>query len=105
MRIPCPHCGERSLEEFTYLGPANPARAVPEAGRSALPAAGLDEAVTSTYLRDNLPGWVTGIWYHALGCRSVLLVERHATTHEIAGARLARARGVAPVARTGIGDA
>jgi len=31
MRIPCPHCGERGSEEFSYLGAADPQRPAADA--------------------------------------------------------------------------
>lgn len=77
MRIKCPHCGERDVIEFSYLGAADirrPDSAVPDA------AALLFEAV---YLRDNPAGVNAELWYHRCGCRSWLRVVRDTCTHEI----------------------
>lgn len=78
MRIPCPCCGERMVEEFTYLG-----------DRMLMDRP--DEGVTTDfiYLRDNPAGRHSELWYHEQGCRSWLVVERDTTTHEIFGAQLA----------------
>ena len=78
MRIPCPCCGERMVEEFTYLG-----------DRMLMDRP--DEGVTADfiYLRDNPAGRHSELWYHEQGCRSWLVVERDTTTHEIFGAELA----------------
>lgn len=91
MRIPCPHCGLRSHEEFSYLGDAmlknRPAAPLPD------PDTGRDDpAVTAAfadyvYLRDNPAGRHRELWFHASGCHAWLVVERDVRTHEIFGAR------------------
>ena len=78
MRINCPCCGPRMVEEFTYFG---------DAAMMNRPEGGPDwEAV---YLRDNPAGRHRELWYHEGGCRSWLVVERDVTTHEIFGVELA----------------
>ncbi len=80
MRIPCPFCGERDAQEFTYRGDATPAR----------PADGGDDAFHDyVYLRDNPAGPVAEHWYHAQGCRNWLVVHRDTRTHDIAAAAFA----------------
>ena len=83
MRIPCPHCGERDVQEFSYLGDATLVRR--------------DEAHVSVeamhehvYLRDNPAGPHRELWYHAAGCHAWLVVTRNTRTHAIAGAEPAR---------------
>ena len=76
MRIPCPFCGPRGNEEFTYLGDANvrrPDPAHPEAPRV------FHDYV---YLRDNPSGLHRELWYHC-GCRKWLVVTRNTRTHDI----------------------
>jgi methylglutamate dehydrogenase subunit B len=75
MRIPCCHCGERSNEEFAYLGDATVVR----------PGAGADEAAwhAYVYLRDNPSGAHRALWQHVAGCRAWLVVTRNLRTHEI----------------------
>ena len=78
MRIACPHCGEREIGEFTYLGDASPKRpaiGAPEAGDVE------DAFFDYVYLRDNPAGDTTEYWYHGLGCRSWLLAIRNTMTH------------------------
>jgi len=84
MRIRCPFCGERDLNEFAYLGDAQFKR--PDPGRRA-DAARFFEAV---YLRDNPAGPHDELWYHTYGCRSWLRVSRDTLTHEILAVQFAR---------------
>ena len=82
MRIPCPFCGPRGNEEFTYLGDASVRRPAP----SADDATAFHEYV---YLRDNPSGPHQELWYHGAGCHKWLVVTRNTRTHEIAGATFA----------------
>jgi sarcosine oxidase subunit delta len=75
MRVPCPHCGERSIDEFVSLGAADPVRPPPEAG--------VDAFVEYVYLRDNPAGRHREVFHHMGGCRAILIVERDTRTHEI----------------------
>ena len=76
MRIPCPHCGVRDIQEFTYLGDASPRR--PD-GLSATEAQMFDYV----YLRDNPRGLHEEFWYHGAGCHAWLVVRRNTLTHSI----------------------
>ncbi len=78
MRIPCPHCGERASEEFSYLGAADPVR--PAADASAA------EWHDYVYLRDNPAGVMREFWHHVHGCRRWLVVARDVRTHAISAA-------------------
>jgi sarcosine oxidase subunit delta len=86
MRITCPHCGERALEEFVYLGDATKRR--PD-GLSASE----DAVFDYVYIRANPAGPHREYWYHASGCRSWLIVTRNTRTHEIAAVVCARDAG------------
>ena len=83
MRIDCPCCGLRDNGEFSYLGDATLKRP-----------RGLDvplEAMTDyVYLRDNVAGLHKELWYHGMGCRAWLVVERDTRTHRIDKVSLAR---------------
>ena len=83
MRLPCPFCGDRDVQEFNYLGDASVAR--PE---------GEDAGAMFAYVyeRDNPAGSHREYWQHAAGCRAWLVVTRDTRTHAIAGAVPARAR-------------
>lgn len=87
MRISCPFCGPRVLDEFIFLGDAEAAQ-VPWSdepqGRDAVEA-----EVNRVYLRDNPAGRHRGLWYHGSGCQSWLVIERHVRTHEIFSVTLA----------------
>jgi sarcosine oxidase subunit delta len=83
MRIPCPYCGERDAQEFSYLGDATLRRPDPSAP-------GAESAFHDyVYLRDNPAGPHREFWQHVQGCRSWLIVERDTLTHEITEARYA----------------
>jgi sarcosine oxidase subunit delta len=72
--LPCPWCGPRDASEFGHVGESlsrpDPAAASPAQWRSYL------------YLRANTHGWVVETWYHRLGCRRFIKVERHTETNE-----------------------
>lgn len=85
MRIKCPVCGERPLEEFSYRGDAAVKR--PQS----------HETVSSevwhefVYIRDNPKGRHKEHWSHSGGCGAWLVVDRDTYTHEIFSVRLAKA--------------
>jgi sarcosine oxidase subunit delta len=80
MRIPCPNCGERDHSEFVYRGDATLRRPDPD---SADAQRAFFEFV---HLRANPAGWHFEHWYHELGCRSWIVVERNTVSHEIRSA-------------------
>ena len=82
MRIPCPYCGARDLQEFVFRGDASVRRPSIEEGEAAF--------ADYVYLRDNPVGRMLEHWYHAQGCRNWLIVERDSRTHVVDGARLAK---------------
>jgi sarcosine oxidase subunit delta len=75
MRLICPFCGDRGIEEFAYRGDATLAR----------PAAGAEQAawVDYVYMRKNPAGPHSELWYHAAACRQFIKVERDTRTHAI----------------------
>jgi sarcosine oxidase subunit delta len=75
MRLTCPFCGERGVEEFCYAGDATLTRPAPDAEPSAW--------VDYVYMRTNPAGRHSELWYHGVACRQVLRVERDTRTHEI----------------------
>jgi len=83
MRITCPYCGERALEEFTYRGDATVTR--PES----LEPSTTDAWVDYVYFRDNPAGPHREHWYHSAGCHSWLKVTRDTRTHEIVAVEFA----------------
>jgi len=87
VRIPCPYCGPRGNDEFSYLGGARvlrPEPAEPDAARA------FHDYV---YLRDNPSGNHQELWYHGGGCHSWLVVTRNTRTHEISDVKFADAGG------------
>jgi methylglutamate dehydrogenase subunit B len=80
MLIPCPHCGIRPVEEFTFLGDARPVR--PTSNDPAT----MDQWFDYVYLRDNPKGRFDEYVHHSGGCRAWLVVARDTETHEVFGA-------------------
>ena len=85
MLIPCPHCGIRPVEEFTFLGDARPQR--PETNEPA----SMEQWFEYVYLRENPRSALEEFVHHSSGCRSWLVVTRDTRTHEISGSMMARA--------------
>jgi len=73
--LPCPWCGPREASEFAHVGEVS---ARPDPG-SATPA----QWRRYLYLRANPRGWTTENWYHRMGCRRFITVERHTETNEV----------------------
>ena len=84
MRISCPCCGERGLDEFVYYGDASVTR--PDASAPSAMA----DFVSYVYERTNTPGLHRELWFHAAGCHSWLVVTRGIATHSITCVELAR---------------
>ena len=70
IRIPCPHCGGRPLEEFLHgeLHPVPDSITDPEA-----------RAFDRAFMHDNPEGPVLERWFHAHGCRRWVTVRRDTT--------------------------
>ena len=81
--IPCPHCGARNSDEFTFSGEVAPRPSV-------------DGDVGSwrryLYMKENRNGWQEERWFHLSGCRRFLLLERNLDSNEIRSARDYQAR-------------
>jgi len=68
MRITCPNCGPRSVEEWVYAEiPIVPASITdPD-----------DRDVDRAFFHDNTAGEVTESWFHLYGCRRWVTLTRH----------------------------
>lgn len=84
MLIPCPHCGTRPVEEFTFLGDATVNRP------TTTDPASMDQWFDYVYLRDNPRGRFDEYVHHSGGCRAWLVVSRNTETHEVYGCVTAR---------------
>ncbi|HVZ04363.1 sarcosine oxidase subunit delta [Hyphomicrobium sp.] len=84
MRISCPYCGERAVDEFTYLGDASVTRPDPASEDAA------DSFYTYAYERRNVAGPTQELWYHQAGCHAWLVVTRDTRTHEISDVKSAQ---------------
>jgi methylglutamate dehydrogenase subunit B len=85
MRITCPHCGSRGIEEFACRGNAPPRRPADDAPVAAW--------VDFVYLAANPKGPVRELWQHVQGCRTWLVVTRDTTSHEVIEVTLANEAG------------
>jgi heterotetrameric sarcosine oxidase delta subunit len=76
MLIPCPVCGLRDHEEFTYGGDATVVR--PDI-------ADADPAHWAAYVydRENPRGNHREYWHHVHGCRAWMIAERNTETHDV----------------------
>jgi len=70
MRLPCPFCGDRDLEEFRF--------------RQVAPDPSTPSAVAQVYARVNCMDQSVEYWQHVQGCRTWLVVRRDPTTSVIA---------------------
>ena len=84
MLIPCPHCGIRPVEEFTFLGDAKPQR--PESNDPS----SMEQWFEYVYLRDNPRGVMQEFVHHSGGCRSWLVVRRDTQSHDVSNAVMAK---------------
>lgn len=75
MRISCPHCGDRDVREFSYLGDATVQRPDPDKQTN--------DFVDYVFIRSNPAGLHKEHWYHASGCQKWLVVTRDTRTHQI----------------------
>lgn len=82
MRIDCPLCGCRDTREFHYRG-AGKLLERPAAD------AGAEAFHDYIYLRENPSGANSELWFHEMGCRAWLLVERDVSSHQFLSVRLA----------------
>jgi heterotetrameric sarcosine oxidase delta subunit len=87
VRIPCPFCGPRGNDEFTYLGDATLRRPDPAAPNA------MQAFHDYVYLRENPSGLHQELWFHGSGCRSWLIVTRNTRTHEIGEVKFAQRGG------------
>lgn len=75
--IPCPYCGERDQNEFTYAGEAHRTR--PE-WRDDM---GDEEWAGFVFMRGNTKGVFAERWMHAAGCRKYFNALRNTATDEL----------------------
>jgi sarcosine oxidase subunit delta len=99
MRITCPHCGPRGNHEFTYCGDASLVRPAPRLGDASESAAS-PEWMDYVYWRKNRPQGHREYFYHASGCRALLVLTRHPDSHDILDVALA-SDAARPVQKTG----
>lgn len=72
--VPCPTCGRRPQEEFTFGGELRPVDAPEPAAEFA-----------RVFLRDNAMGTQTERWYHAAGCRRWVTLTRDTVANRFVG--------------------
>jgi len=72
LAIPCPRCGPRPFEEFSFGGELR-----------ALSSPDAEGDFVRVYLRENAPGPQAERWFHAYGCRRWVTVVRDTATNRI----------------------
>ncbi len=77
MRIPCPFCGERDSQEYSFLGEAGLIRPDPTADDAQM------KFHDYVHIRKNVAGITKELWQHVHGCRSWIVVERNTLNHEV----------------------
>jgi methylglutamate dehydrogenase subunit B len=77
MLVPCPHCGIRPVEEFTFLGDAKPVRPNSTDGSA------MEQWYDYVYLRDNPRGAFEDYVHHSGGCRQWMVLKRDTETHDV----------------------
>lgn len=74
LRIPCPHCGVRPVEEFVYGEiAATPDHLIDVGARD----------VDRAFMHSNTEGVVTERWFHAYGCRRWITLTRDTRTNDV----------------------
>ena len=73
LRIDCPHCGRRPVEEFAY----GEIPRVPEVLTDPD-----DRDLDRAFMHENPEGAVEERWFHAAGCRRWLTLRRDTRTDE-----------------------
>ena len=74
LRIPCPHCGIRAVEEFLH-------GEIPETPASLVDVDARD--VDKAFMHSNTAGMVTERWFHSAGCRRWITVTRDTRANQI----------------------
>lgn len=76
IRIPCPHCGSRPIQEFLY-------GEIPEVPDSITDPDARD--LDRSFMRKNPEGPTVERWFHTYGCRRWLTLRRDTRTDELLG--------------------
>jgi heterotetrameric sarcosine oxidase delta subunit len=72
LQVPCPRCGPRPFEEFTFGGELR-----------ALSSPDPETDFARVYLRENAQGPQEERWFHAFGCRRWVTVVRDTVGNRI----------------------
>jgi heterotetrameric sarcosine oxidase delta subunit len=72
--LPCPNCGPRPVDEFSYAGEVTVRPKEPPT---------LRELATYLYFRRNVAGVQREWWFHRLGCELWFQAERDTRTNEV----------------------
>lgn len=74
IRITCPHCGERTLEEYVYGEMFDVPADITDP---------LAREIDRSFMHNNVEGPVREAWFHLYGCRRWIVVTRDTTTDQI----------------------
>jgi len=72
--LPCPNCGPRDVNEFSYAG---------EVTKRPKRSPSLRELTSYVYFRENVAGVQREWWYHRFGCEVWFQADRDTRTNEV----------------------
>jgi heterotetrameric sarcosine oxidase delta subunit len=72
--LPCPNCGLRDVNEFSYAG---------EVTKRPKQSPTLRELTSYVYFRENVAGVQREWWYHRFGCEVWFQADRDTRTNEV----------------------
>ncbi|MBA3796036.1 MAG: sarcosine oxidase subunit delta [Chloroflexi bacterium] len=75
LRITCPNCGRRPVEEYRFGGELR--------GAAASITDPAQRDVDYVWMRDNIEGVTTERWFHSAGCRRWLTLSRDTITDTV----------------------
>ena len=96
--LPCPNCGPRDVNEFSYAG---------EITKRPKQSPSLRELTSYVYFRENVAGVQREWWYHRFGCEVWFQAERDTRTNEVIRVEIPSAsprEGIAAQGVTGTPD-
>lgn len=76
IRIDCPHCGDRVIEEWVYGEVFDVPAGIVDP---------VDRAFDRAFMHNNPKGPVREAWFHLYGCRRWVYLERDTTTDQWLG--------------------
>jgi heterotetrameric sarcosine oxidase delta subunit len=93
--LPCPNCGPRDVNEFSYAG---------EITKRPKHSPTLRELTSYVYFRENVAGVQHEWWYHRFGCEVWFQAERDTRTNEVIHVEIPSASPLEGMAAHGVSE-